>query len=282
MFESPDYVTAFALTLFAGLSTGIGSAVAFFAPRTNYRFLGLAMGFSAGVMLYVSFTEILGKANASVNAVHGAQAGPWIVLAAFFGGIALAGIIDAMVPKAGNPHQPRDTGALNTVKEPEADAAAIATLAPDRPLLLRTGTFAALAIALHNFPEGLATFLMALEDPKLGTALAVAVALHNIPEGVSVSVPIYYATGSRRRAFIYSLLSGLAEPIGAVAGYLLLRLFFTDDIMGVLFGMVAGIMVYISLDEMLPAAHMYGTEHDALFGVVSGMGVMAVSLALIT
>ena len=282
MFESPDYLTAFALTVFAGLSTGIGSAVAFFAPRTNYRFLGLAMGFSAGVMLYVSFTEILGKANASVNAVYGVDLGAWIVLGAFFGGIGLAGVIDVMVPKAGNPHQPRRAGELQTVKAPETDPQTIATLAADHPRLLRTGLFAALAIALHNFPEGLATFLIALEDVKLGTALAVAVALHNIPEGVSVAVPIYYATGSRQRAFVYSLLSGLAEPVGAIVGYLLLRAFFTDDVVGILFGVVAGIMVYISLDEMLPAAHMYGSEHDALLGVVSGMLMMAVSLALMT
>ena len=254
--------------------------MAFFAPRTNYRFLGLAMGFSAGVMLYVSFTEILGKANASVNAVFGVEAGAWIVLGAFFGGIGLAGGIDALVPKAGNPHQPRDMGILQSVKEPSPDAAAIATLPPDSKRLMRTGMFAALVIALHNFPEGLATFLMALEDLQLGTALAIAVALHNIPEGVSVAVPIYYASGSRRRAFNYSLLSGLAEPAGAIVGYILLRAFFTDDIVGILFGIVAGIMVYISLDEMLPAAHMYGTEHDALFGVMSGMGIMAVSLAL--
>jgi ZIP family zinc transporter len=282
MFDTSDLLAAFLLTLFAGLSTGIGSAVAFFAPRTNYRLLGLAMGFSAGVMLYVSFTEILGKANAAVNSVYGVSAGAWIVLAAFFGGIAVAGLIDAAVPKAGNPHQPREADALQTVKKPEADPAAIATLSADAPRLMRTGTFAALAIALHNFPEGLATFLMALDDLALGSALAVAVALHNIPEGVSVAVPIYYATGSRRRAFIYSLLSGLAEPVGAIVGYLLLRAFFTDDVMGILFGSVAGIMVYISLDEMLPAAHMYGTEHDALFGVVSGMALMAISLALMT
>lgn len=281
MFDTVDLLPAFLLTLFAGLSTGIGSAVAFFAPRTNYRLLGLAMGFSAGVMLYVSFTEILGKANAAVTAVYGAKAGGWIVLAAFFGGIALAGIIDALVPKAGNPHQPREAGALKTVKEPEADPADVARLS-DAPRLMRTGVFAALAIALHNFPEGLATFLMALDDIALGSALAVAVALHNIPEGVSVAVPIYYATGSRRRAFVYSLVSGLAEPVGAIVGYLLLRAFFTDDVLGILFGSVAGIMVYISLDEMLPAAHMYGTEHDALFGVVGGMALMAVSLVLMT
>jgi len=154
--------------------------------------------------------------------------------------------------------------------------------------LERMGLFTALAIAIHNFPEGLATFLAALQDPALGVAIAVAVALHNIPEGVSVSVPIYYATGDRKRAFIYSALSGLAEPVGALIAYLALRLVvggadgvFPPQVMGVLFGAVAGIMVYISLDELLPTSRAYGQGHDSLLGVVAGMAVMAVSLLLI-
>jgi ZIP family zinc transporter len=153
--------------------------------------------------------------------------------------------------------------------------------------LLRMGLFTALAIGIHNFPEGLATFLAALEDPTLGVAIAVAIALRNIPEGISVSVPIFYATGSRRKAFLYSVLSGLAEPIGALIGYVAIRLFFGSatgvippEIMGVLFGAVAGIMVYISLDELLPTSRAYGTGHDSLYGLVAGMVVMALSLLL--
>jgi ZIP family zinc transporter len=153
--------------------------------------------------------------------------------------------------------------------------------------LMRTGLFTALAIAIHNFPEGLATFLAALQDPALGAAIAVAIALHNIPEGVSVSVPIYYASGDRRKAFIYSFLSGLSEPLGAGIAYLALRLFLrgTDnvippEVMGILFGGVAGIMVYISLDELLPTSRAYGKGHDSLFGLIGGMLMMAVSLLL--
>jgi zinc transporter, ZIP family len=279
MFDSPNILPALGLTLFAGLATGVGSAIAFFAPRTNYRFLGIALGFSAGAMLYVSFTEILPKADAALAQVYGASA-PWLTILSFFAGVALAGIIDALVPTADNPHEPRtpvDLSSLKATGGPVSDA----WLHTGSPRLLRTGVFAAGIIALHNFPEGLATFLAALDDLRVGTALAVAVALHNIPEGISVAVPIYYATGSRRRAFVYSLLSGLAEPLGALAGFVLLRAFFTDDVVGLLFGAVAGIMVYISLDELLPAAHSFGTEHDALFGIVAGMGVIAVSLALL-
>ena len=153
---------------------------------------------------------------------------------------------------------------------------------------MRMGLFTALAIAIHNFPEGLATFLAALQDPGLGVAIAVAIALHNIPEGISVSVPIFYATGSRRKAFLYSVLSGLAEPVGAGIGFLAIRFFFgsgrtgaiPSEIMGILFGGVAGIMVYISLDELLPTSRAYGEGHDSLYGLVAGMLVMAFSLLL--
>jgi len=150
------------------------------------------------------------------------------------------------------------------------------------------GLFTAFAIALHNFPEGLATFLATLEDPSVGVAIAVAIALHNFPEGISVSVPIFYATGSRRKAFVYSLLSGLAEPVGAGIAYLAMRFLLGGEsgvvppqVMGMLFAGVSGIMVYISLDELLPTSRAYGKGHDSLFGLVGGMAVMAISLVLL-
>lgn len=152
---------------------------------------------------------------------------------------------------------------------------------------MRMGLFTALAIAVHNLPEGLATFLAALKDPGLGLAIAVAIALHNIPEGISVSIPIFYATGKRRKAFLYSFLSGMAEPVGAAVAYMAFRMFaggvsgaIPEQFMGVLFGGVAGVMVYISLDELLPASRAYGKGHDSLFGLISGMAVMALSLLL--
>jgi len=271
---------AMGLTLFAGMATGIGSIIAFAAKRTNYRFLSVATGFSAGVMLYVSFVEIFFKGLESLTETYGPGWGPWINGASFFGGMLLIGVIDNLIPSYENPHE------IHEEKETKALRNPLPTTR-DNHKLNRIGLFTALAITIHNFPEGLVTFLAALEDPALGVAIAVAIALHNIPEGISVSVPIFYATGNRRKAFTYSFLSGLAEPLGAAIGYLLIR-FFTgghdagipSNVMGLLFGGVAGIMVYISLDVLLPTSRAYGKGHDSLFGLVTGMLVIALSLLL--
>jgi ZIP family zinc transporter len=260
---------AFGLTLFAGLSTGIGSAIAFFARRTNKGFLSLSLGFSAGVMLYVSFIEIFFKAKDSLIAELGEAKGTWLTVLSFFAGILVIGIIDKLIPSMENPHEIKKVEDIHqpgeSVKEKK---------------LMRMGLFTALAIAIHNFPEGLATFTSALKDPVLGTSIAVAIAIHNIPEGIAVSVPVFYATNNRRKAFWYSFLSGVSEPVGAVIGFLLLLRFFSNIVFGLLFAMVAGIMVFISLDELLPSAREYGEHHLSIYGLVAGMAVMAVSLLL--
>ncbi len=294
---------ALGLTLFAGMATGIGSIIAFTARRTNYRFLSVATGFSAGVMLYVSFVEIFYKGLAALAEQHGDYWAQWINAGSFFGGMLLIGLVDNLIPAAENPHETHseeETAPLHNPAAPLPDFenAGCADYLMDAPVdvhdhgshhkkLMRMGLFTALAIGIHNFPEGLATFIAALHNPALGIAIAVAIALHNIPEGISVSVPIFYATGDRRKAFIYSLLSGLAEPVGALMAYLAFRLFFNGNIqalpagvMGILFAGVAGIMVYISLDELLPTSRAYGKGHDSLFGLVGGMLVMALSLLL--
>lgn len=293
---------ALGLTVFAGMATGIGSAIAFATKRTNYRFLSIATGFSAGVMLYVSFVEIFVKGVDALTIRYGDYWGHWVNAASFFGGMLLIGLIDYLVPAAKNPHETHseeETAPLRDPLAPIPEFQAVSCRERGQPVpgehehsvrqknLMRMGLFTALAIAIHNFPEGLATFLAALQDPTLGVAIAVAIALHNIPEGISVSVPIFYATGNRKKAFMYSFLSGLSEPVGAVIAYMILRLFWGNDtgvippqVMGVLFGGVAGIMVYISLDELLPTSRAYGKGHDSLFGLVGGMLVMALSLLL--
>jgi ZIP family zinc transporter len=222
-------------------------------------------------MIYVSFVEILAKAQESLMSYYGNSFGEWATAASFFGGILLIGLIDRLVPEYENPHEPRSRENLKQIKEET----------PDNTLeLKRMGLFSALAIAIHNFPEGLATFASALSDPALGLSIAIAIAIHNIPEGISVSVPLYYATGSKRKAFLYSFLSGTSEPIGAVIGYFIFRTFFNDLIFGILFGGVAGIMVYISIDELLPTSRKYGKEHQEIYGFIAGMAIMSLSLLL--
>lgn len=294
-----DVWIAFGLTLFAGMATAIGSIIAFTASRTNYRFLSVATGFSAGVMLYVSFVEIFGKGVQALVERFGEAGAHWVNAGSFFGGMLVIGLIDNLIPAAENPHETHseaETRPLHDPTAPAPDFEALTRAHCDEPgthdhsahhKLMRMGLFTALAIGIHNFPEGLATFLAALQDPSMGLAIAVAIALHNIPEGISVSVPIYYATGSRKKAFIYSAVSGLAEPVGAIIAYAAIRFFLgggtgviPPEIMGILFGGVAGVMVYISLDELLPTSRAYGKGHDSLFGLIGGMLVMALSLLM--
>jgi ZIP family zinc transporter len=265
--NTENFLLAFGLTVFAGLSTGIGSVMAFFSKKFNPKFLAAALGFSAGVMIYVSLVEIFFKAKDSLGEIMGDKPGYWVTIVSFFAGIALIAIIDKVVPSAENPHE------LHAVGRDTADNT-------KRNKLMRMGLFSALAIGIHNFPEGLATFIGALKDPALGISIAVAIAIHNIPEGIAVSVPIYYATQSRKKAFVYSFLSGIAEPVGALLGYFLLLSIFNEAIFGIIFAGVAGIMVYISLDELLPTAEEYGEHHIAIYGLIAGMVVMALSLVL--
>ncbi|MEZ0575968.1 zinc transporter ZupT [Halodesulfovibrio aestuarii] len=276
MHDSATIFFAFGLTLFAGLATGIGSMLAFFTKRTNTGFLSVALGFSAGVMLYVSFIEIFVKAKVELQSELGEVYGMWATVAAFFGGMLFIGIIDRLVPAEENPHE------IHNVEEIDSLEVIIKRETPEQKdrKLLRMGVFTALAIGIHNFPEGLATFTAALSDPNLGFAIAVAIAIHNIPEGIAVSVPIYYATESRGKAFTLSFLSGLAEPVGAIIGYLLLMPFLSPTVFGIVFASVAGIMVFISLDELLPTAQAYGEHHLSIYGLVAGMAVMAISLLL--
>jgi len=257
---------AFGLTLIAGLSTGIGSLIAFFAKKTNTKFLSISLGFSAGVMIYVSMVEIFSKASQMLSAVHGEKKGVLYGIIAFFAGMFLIGLIDKLLPSEKNPHE------VKFVESENEDV--------KKSKLKRMGVLTALAVAIHNFPEGLATFVAALQEPRVAIPIVAAIAIHNIPEGIAVSVPIYYATGSKKKAFLYSFASGLSEPIGALIGYLILMPFMNDTINGVLYASVAGIMVFISIDELLPSAREYGEHHLSIYGMVAGMIIMAMSLWL--
>jgi ZIP family zinc transporter len=250
---------ALGLTLLAGLSTGIGSTIAYFIRRPKIAYLSFSLGLSAGVMVYVSFMELLPSASRSV--------GEPLSLLFFFAGIAFIGIVDLLVPEVENPH---NFEGLDAPKNPDRTHA-----------LMRTSAMTALAIGIHNFPEGLATFASALSDVRLGLFIAIALAIHNIPEGIAVSMPIFYATSDKNKAFVYSFLSGISEPIGALVGYLLLMPFLTPAVLAGTLALVAGIMIYISLDELLPMAHSYGHGHLVISGVVLGMLMMAISLLML-
>jgi ZIP family zinc transporter len=258
-----DVALALGLTLLAGLSTTIGGVLAFFIKRPRRYFLPLALGVSGGVMLYISFVELFPHALREIGEARTALA--------FFGGMVFIAIIDMLVPQMDNPHHfsdhrkgrgRRGNGACNRA-------------------IMRTGMFTALAITIHNFPEGIATFATAMNDMDLGIIIALAIALHNIPEGISVAVPIYCATGSRAKAFKYSFISGIAEPIGALVAYLILMPFLSASLLSWLLAMVAGIMVFISVDEIIPTAYSYGKSHIVIIGVIFGMALMAVSMIIL-
>ena len=247
-----EFLWIFALTMFAGLSTAVGGAIAFFHTpgKDSGTFLSASLGFSAGVMVYVSLTELMAHA-------------------AFALGLLMTLAIDRLIPEVENPHHVRSGGEVDRAEHASPE---------ERSRLGRAGILFALAIGIHNFPEGLATFAGGLSGPGIGIPIALAIALHNIPEGIAIGIPILYATGSRKKAFFYSLLSGLAEPAGALIGFLVLLPFLSPALLAVLFALVSGIMVYISFDELLPMAETYGKHHVALAGVLSGMVFMGIGL----
>ncbi|WP_342318407.1 zinc transporter ZupT [Corynebacterium mayonis] len=243
---------AFAMTMLAGLSTGIGGLIVALKSSPSHRFLASSLGFSSGVMVYISLVEILPKGIAEVGEAPG--------VAAFFVGVALIAVIDRLVPEDVNPHEPLE--------------------AQQSSRLAKAGLLTAVAIAAHNFPEGFATFMAALADPVLAAPIAVAIAIHNIPEGIAVAAPLREATGRKWRAAGWATFSGLAEPLGALIGFLLLLPFMGPSTLGYSYAAVAGIMVFISFDKLLPSAFRTGHHHHGIYGVIAGMGVMAVSLIL--
>ncbi len=252
MLENPT-VRALLLSLIAGLSTLLGTLVVFVVRRRSEKLLCVSLGFAAGVMLSVSFIDLFPNARDLLDQALGVRLGTVCSVAALAGGVLLAIALDHFVP-----HESFDAA---TGEAPHQN-------------LFRVGFVSTLAIGLHNFPEGVATFMAGYEDAALGLSIAIAIAMHNIPEGITVAMPIWYATGSRRRAFQYTLLSGLAEPVGALLAFLVLRPFISPLVLGVLFGLVAGIMAYITVEELIPSSRQYGYDRVALWATLTGICVM--------
>ena len=265
-----NLVLAVGLALFAGLSTGVGGLFAIFFKSTNKKLLSFALGLSAGVMIYVSFVELFAQSGDLLAETYGDNLGGVINVLSFFGGMLLIAVIDKLIPSYENPHE---AVMIEDLESCGPDCR-------DRKLL-RVGAVTALVIAVHNFPEGIATFISAMQNPATGIPIAFAVAIHNIPEGIAIAVPVHCATGSRRKAVAMSFASGLTEPLGAIAAYFILMPFLNDTLFGILFAGIAGIMVFISFDELLPTAREYGEHHISIYGLITGMAIMALSLILV-
>lgn len=264
-------VFALLLSLLAGLATSIGGALALHKKFLERPFLAMAMAFAAGAMLFVSFVEIIPLGLTALGETYDSRTSRWIVYGAFFVGIIFVALIDKVLPKSFNP---------NEIEGKEDDLSSSDRKVNKR--LLRSGLLVALVLGLHNFPEGMSTFFATYQDVSAGIVLAVAIAIHNIPEGIAVAAPVYAATKSRKKAFWWATISGLAEPVGAVIALVLVNTFIPQQLFGVMFGLIAGMMVFIAIDELLPGARRYQTDkHQVVYGLLAGMIIVALSLLML-
>ena len=274
-------LSALLLTLIAGAATGIGGALVLFKKKLSSNVLAGALGLSAGVMIFISLAELFPEAQAEITALGSIRHGEAFVLLAFFAGMGIITLIDFLIPEYENPHE-----ASGLSLDAKTAAVGVLEQTGNEKALHRLGLMSALAIAIHNFPEGIATFIGALNDPQMGAGITFAIAIHNIPEGIAVAIPIYYATKSKGKALLYATLSGFSEIIGAllclgVTAVFGVKLTGGGPVFPLILAAVAGIMIYISLDELLPTAEKYGKHHIAIAGGVAGMAIMGVSLLLL-
>ena len=272
---------ALLLTLRAGAATGIGGALVLFKKKLSSNFLAGALGLSAGVMIFISLAELFPESQAEIMALGSLKHGETFVLLAFFAGMGIITLIDFLIPEYENPHE-----ASGLSLDARTAAVGVLEQTGNEKALHRLGLMSALAIAIHNFPEGIATFIGALNDPQMGAGITFAIAIHNIPEGIAVAIPIYYATKSKGKALLYATLSGFSEVIGALLCLAVTAVFGIEltgggPVFPLILAAVAGIMIYISLDELLPTAEKYGKHHIAIAGVVAGMAIMGVSLLIL-
>lgn len=266
---SKEALLSLGLTTLVGLSMGAGSLLSFFVKETNKRFLALSLSFSAGIMIYVSFMAILPEGMELIESYFG-EHNKFIALGGFFGGMLITAIVEKLVHKFGGHIHGHDDHDDHDHEHHHHE---------NGEHLSKLGLMSAIAIAIHNLPEGLAIFTAGLKDITVAIPIAAAVILHNIPLSIAISVPIYYSTGSKKKAFLYSFLVGLCQPLGAIIGYMVLSRFFNDLTFGILFSVVAGIMIFVSLDELLPSSQKYEDHHISVYGAIAGMMVMALSMS---
>ncbi len=262
---------SFTLTLLVGLTMGLGSLLSFFVAEKYKSFFSMSLSFSAGIMIYVSFMEILPEGLHLIEEYMG-EGYVWVALIWFFFGMFLTAVIEKFVHTfAGRFHSHKDNNKHNSHRHHAHEH--------EDSHLSKLGIMSALAIGIHNVPEGLALFTSGIKDMALAYPVALAVIIHNVPLAVAISVPLVYSTGSRKKAFLYTSLVGLMQPIGAIIGYMLLANFLNDMVFGILLSLVAGIMIFVSLDELLPAAQQDVDHHLSVYGAVAGMIVMALALS---
>ena len=258
------YIIALLITMLAGLSTIVGGFFTFFVKKDSLKALSIGLGFSGGMMIYVSLNELMVQSQKYLLPQFPNRAGLFAFIA-FFIGVGIAILIDYFIPD----HIESDLFLQN----PE-------NCTHHMHKIKRAGVFTAIAVAIHNFPEGIANFFVSSQDLSIGIPLAIAIAIHNIPEGIAIALPIYHAVKKKRTAILYTCLSGLAEPFGAILGFVFLRNYLNMTTLGLLFAAISGIMVYISIDTLLPMAREYGENHHVVFGIMMGMFVIGLSLVL--
>lgn len=259
-----NYLVAFLITALAGMATVLGGGLTFFIKKDNLHALSVGLGFSAGVMIFIALYAIMQESKDFLQ-ISFPQMAQLATFLSFFTGIAVASLVDFFLPA----HIGTSLMQPDYRDKPPAD-----------PKVQRAGILTAMAISIHRFPEGLATFLVASSDLKLGIPFAIAIAIHNLPEGIAIALPVYHSTGKKRIAIFYSFIAALAGPIGALIGLVFAQVLFSQTVIGIMFGAVAGIMVYISLDTLLPLAREYGDNHHVMLGIISGMAFISLSLLL--
>ena len=275
-----NYLTAFIFSTIAGLSTVIGGFVTFFIKGNSLKFLSFGLGLSAGVMLFVSLVDLYPHAGEMIKAQMGNNFA-WLAILCFGLGILTAVLIDFFIPDHIQATMFTKQIGANEQCIDSTDCAENENAVISIGKVKRAGLITALVVALHNLPEGLATFTLTSQDIMLGLGIVFAISIHNIPEGMAISIPVYQATHSKRKAFLYSFLSGMAEPVGGIIGFLLIKTLFPNLCIGLLFALVSGIMTYISLDTLLPLSKDYDTGHYSISGVVLGLLIMGSALIFI-
>lgn len=275
-----NYLIAFILSTIAGLSTVIGGFVTFFIKQNSLKFLSFGLGLSAGVMLFVSLVDLYPEATELIKTQMG-QNLTWLSILCFGIGMLIAVLIDFFVPDHIQASMFTKQIGANEQHTDSTDCIEDENAIISIGKIKRAGIITAIVVALHNLPEGLATFTLAAQDVILSLGVIIAIAIHNIPEGIAISIPVYQATHSKRKAFLYSFLSGMAEPIGGVLGFLIIKTLFPNLCVGLLFALVAGIMTYISIDTLLPLSKDYDTGHYSISGVVLGLMVIGITLILL-